>query len=269
MCEAQPAVCPNERRRSHRSGSRWWAAGCRPRRRCRAPRRRARRPPVRGRWPPGWPQQHHRRETRNGPLAVDTGFIVFNDRNYPNFERLLFELGVPSQPARMSFSVSDGRGDFEWSTRGLLTRPAHLLDRRFRRMLLDLVRFNRDARVLIGALRTAPRSGASSRRELLRLLHRAAPGAAGVGGLVRRPRAALAIPGGLPGRVLREPRGPPAGGASPLAHHPGRRAAIRRGADRTFPQPCPPPVPGAPHRPRRRVRRAWRSTESSTPSTRS
>ena len=101
-------------------------------------------------------------ETPDGPLAVDTGFIVFNDRNYPNFERLLFELGVPSQPASMSFSVSDGRGDFEWSTRGLLTRPAHLLDRRFRRMLLDLVRFNRDARVLIGA----PADGPSLRRFL-------------------------------------------------------------------------------------------------------
>ncbi len=95
-------------------------------------------------------------ETASGPLPVDTGFIVFNNRNYPNFERLLSELGVPSQPSSMSFSVSDGRGEFEWSTRGLLTRPSHLLDRRFRRMLLDLVRFNRDARDLIGAPADGP-----------------------------------------------------------------------------------------------------------------
>src|SRR3954465_7474626 len=39
--------------------------------------------------------------------GIDTGFIVFNDRNYPNFERLLEELEVPSQPSHMGFSVSD------------------------------------------------------------------------------------------------------------------------------------------------------------------
>ena len=86
-------------------------------------------------------------------LAVDTGFIVFNERNYPNFERLLAELGVASQPADMSFGVSDGRGGFEWATRGprgWFARPAHALDPRFHRMLRDLVRFNREARKLVG-----------------------------------------------------------------------------------------------------------------------
>ncbi|HET9119366.1 MAG TPA: NAD(P)-binding protein, partial [Solirubrobacterales bacterium] len=91
--------------------------------------------------------------TAGGPLPVDTGFIVFNELNYPNFERLLGELGVASQPADMSFSVSDGRGGFEWATtgpRGLFARPAHALDPRFHRMLRDLVRFNREARKLVG-----------------------------------------------------------------------------------------------------------------------
>jgi phytoene dehydrogenase-like protein len=90
--------------------------------------------------------------TPAGPLGVDTGFIVFNDRNYPNFERLLSELGVATQPAPMHFSVSDGAGDFEWSSRplGVFAKHSHLFDPRFHRMLVDLVRFFREARALIG-----------------------------------------------------------------------------------------------------------------------
>ena len=94
-----------------------------------------------------------------GRLPVDTGFIVFNDRNYPNFVRLLDELGVESQPANMSFSVADGEGGFEWATRGprgLFARPGHVLDPQFHRMLRDLVRFNRDARRLVGLRSNGP-----------------------------------------------------------------------------------------------------------------
>ncbi len=92
-------------------------------------------------------------ESETGSWDVDTGFIVLNDRNYPRFEALLAELGVETQPAPMSFSVSDGRGDFEWATRplGLFAKHSHLFDPRFHRMLADLVRFNREARELVGA----------------------------------------------------------------------------------------------------------------------
>jgi predicted NAD/FAD-binding protein len=93
---------------------------------------------------------------------VDTGFIVFNDRNYPNFEALLAELGVATQPSHMGFSVSDGHGEFEYSgtPRGIFARPSHLLSPSFLGMLRDWRRFNREARALIGMNGTAPSLGA-------------------------------------------------------------------------------------------------------------
>ncbi len=100
-------------------------------------------------------------ETEDGSHRIDTGFIVFNDRNYPNFERLLTELGVAGQPSHMSFSVSDGRGEFEYSgtPRGLFARPGHLLSPSFLGMLRDWRRFNREARALVGMNGTAPSLG--------------------------------------------------------------------------------------------------------------
>jgi predicted NAD/FAD-binding protein len=90
-------------------------------------------------------------ETDTGSWDVDTGFIVLNDRNYPGLESMLDELGVRTQPAPMSFSVSDGLGGFEWSTRPLgLLGHRHLFDPRYGRMLLDLLRFFRDSRELVG-----------------------------------------------------------------------------------------------------------------------
>jgi predicted NAD/FAD-binding protein len=99
--------------------------------------------------------------------AIDTGFIVFNDRNYPRFEALLDELGVASQPSHMSFSVADGRGRFEFSGTpwGLFARPAHLLSPSFIRMLRDWRRFNRLAPELIGMNGTAPSLGTWLERE--------------------------------------------------------------------------------------------------------
>ena len=93
-------------------------------------------------------------ETETARHDVDTGFIVFNDRNYPQFERLLARLDVASQPSEMSFSVSDERGDFEYngsSPNGLFAKRAHLVTPWFHRMVADLVRFNREARGLLAS----------------------------------------------------------------------------------------------------------------------
>ncbi len=95
--------------------------------------------------------------TARGPLAVDTGFIVFNDRNYPRFEALLAELGVASQPSDMSFGVSDG--DFEYastSLNGLYAKRSHAFSPVFQRMVLDVPRFQRAARALLASPEQPP-----------------------------------------------------------------------------------------------------------------
>jgi predicted NAD/FAD-binding protein len=95
-------------------------------------------------------------ETDTGAYDLDTGFIVFNDRNYPNFERLLDELAVSTQPSQMSFGVSDGV-DFEYSSaspNGLFASRGHMVTRSFHRMVADLVRFHRDARRLLASEET-------------------------------------------------------------------------------------------------------------------
>jgi uncharacterized protein len=91
-------------------------------------------------------------DTPNETHHVDTGFIVFNDRNYPNFERLLRTLGVSWQGSDMSFSVSDGVGGFEYasgSANSLFANRRHLATPAFHRMVADLHRFHRAARRLL------------------------------------------------------------------------------------------------------------------------
>jgi predicted NAD/FAD-binding protein len=86
--------------------------------------------------------------------AVDTGFIVFNDRTYPNFVKLLDELGVDSVPTSMSFSVSCDATGLEYngtSFNGLFAQRSNLLRPRFYRMVRDIIRFNREAPELLSA----------------------------------------------------------------------------------------------------------------------
>ena len=106
-----------------------------------------------------------------GPLAVDTGFIVFNDRTYPSFNRLLDEIDQPWQPSVMSFSVQNEASGLEYNgstPSGLFAQRLNLLRPSFLRMLRDIVRFNRDAPAVLDAgLRNNDNFRLSRRRAVL------------------------------------------------------------------------------------------------------
>lgn len=81
-------------------------------------------------------------------IPVDTGFIVYNERNYPNLVALFDHLGVPTQDSDMSFSASLDDGRVEYSgdgLRGLLAQPINAVRPRFWAMLKNLLRFYREA----------------------------------------------------------------------------------------------------------------------------
>ena len=79
---------------------------------------------------------------------VDSGFIVFNERTYPNFIALLRELSVSTQESSMSFSVRDEASGLEYNGTTLNTLFAqrrNLLRPSFLGMIRDIVRFNQEA----------------------------------------------------------------------------------------------------------------------------
>ena len=91
-------------------------------------------------------------DTPGGRVPLDTGFLVHNDRTYPNLVRLFGELGVATYDSDMSFAVSCRRSGLEYSSRGLngffaqrrnLGKSSHLL------LLREIRRFNREAPALL------------------------------------------------------------------------------------------------------------------------
>ena len=79
-------------------------------------------------------------------IAVDTGFIVFNDRTYPNFIRLLDEIGQESQPSEMTFSVRAADNAVEYcgsSLNGLFAQRRNVVRPSFYGMIADILRFNK------------------------------------------------------------------------------------------------------------------------------
>ncbi|MBK1612835.1 NAD/FAD-binding protein [Rubrivivax gelatinosus] len=86
--------------------------------------------------------------------GVDTGFLVFNHRTYPNLLRLFAELGVETAPSDMSFSVQAREDGLEWSGSDLnsvFAQRRNLLRPRFLKMLSEIVRFNRLATAIAEA----------------------------------------------------------------------------------------------------------------------
>jgi predicted NAD/FAD-binding protein len=94
----------------------------------------------------------HEVEVAGRRLAVDTGFIVYNDRTYPRFSALLRFLGVTTQESSMSFSVRDEASGLEYngtSLNTLFAQRRNLLRPAFLGMVRDILRFNREAPALL------------------------------------------------------------------------------------------------------------------------
>ena len=85
------------------------------------------------------------------PLAVDIGFIVYNELNYPDLTALFAHLGVETMESCMSFAVTADAGRFEWkgggntwrdTAQGLFAQPKNLLSPSYLWMLRDILTFN-------------------------------------------------------------------------------------------------------------------------------
>lgn len=90
--------------------------------------------------------------TADGVVPVDTGFIVYNERNYPNLVALFGEIGVPTASSNMSFAASLEGGKLEYSgsgLNGLIGQRGNVVRPRFWRMMRDILRFYREAPSLL------------------------------------------------------------------------------------------------------------------------
>ncbi|WP_070963029.1 NAD(P)/FAD-dependent oxidoreductase [Vibrio sonorensis] len=89
-------------------------------------------------------------EVQGQPFAVDTGFIVYNDRTYPNFIALMNEIGVKGTPTEMSFSVRNDENGLEYNGHTLTTlfaQKRNWLNPKFYHFIWEILRFNKMAKV--------------------------------------------------------------------------------------------------------------------------
>lgn len=90
----------------------------------------------------------------DGTIPIDTGFIVYNEKNYPLFTRLLAHLGIQTISSNMSFGVTVGNGWLEYGTDRLAdiwAQKTNIFRWKFWQMLVDILRFNRQARMYLTA----------------------------------------------------------------------------------------------------------------------
>lgn len=81
-------------------------------------------------------------KTPSGTIPVDTGFIVFNERNYPLLTGLFKHLEVPVVKSDMSFGASINQGWLEYGSKGMFAQKKNLLRPAFWRMVFDILKFN-------------------------------------------------------------------------------------------------------------------------------
>jgi len=96
----------------------------------------------------------HHIDIFNQKVSVDTGFIVFNKKTYPNFLKLLHELKVPYENSAMSFSVKDSQNDFEYngtSLNALFAQRKNFMNPRFYKMISEILRFNKSSIILLSS----------------------------------------------------------------------------------------------------------------------
>ena len=140
-------------------------------------------------------------------FAIDTGFIVFNDWTYPNFIKLVEELGVSYRPTTMGFSVNDPESGLEYSGTNLDTLFAqrkNLLSPKFISMVRDILRFNKEsvADLESGALNTEETLG----DYVQRVFQAPVSGGDGFGNLVCRQHYYHGLSGSLLFTIFQKPR---------------------------------------------------------------
>ena len=88
-------------------------------------------------------------EVESGTYAIDTGFIVYNDKTYPNFIRLLDELGLQGRPTQMSFSVHNDKNGLEYNGHTIATlfaQKRNIFNPKFYGFIKEILRFNQLAK---------------------------------------------------------------------------------------------------------------------------